>query len=132
MYCEARLDRETTCLAELRELLVRAWSRETSSQPERWTAANPAFGQCAVTALVVQDRLGGELLRTLVGSGSHYWNRLPSGQEVDLTRQQFSEGNVTFVGEVRSREYVLSHAATARRYEALARALGEWRECSDV
>jgi hypothetical protein len=48
-----------------------------------------------VTALVVHDLFGGELLEAEVhfrdGSrqGFHYWNRL-DGVEVDLTREQFS------------------------------------------
>src|SRR5262249_33209808 len=62
--------------------LQASWSRETSSDYDRWTLENPAWGQCAVTALVLQDLMGGELLRcVLPKGGSHYWNRLPSGVE---------------------------------------------------
>jgi hypothetical protein len=52
-----------------------------------------------VTALVVHDLFGGELLEAEVhfrdGSrqGFHYWNRL-DGVEVDLTREQFSRREV--------------------------------------
>ena len=61
-----------------------------------WSPANPSRGQCGVTALVVHDHLGGELLVAEVrrGDGSlqgvHTWNRLPDGSELDLTREQFS------------------------------------------
>ena len=48
------------------------------------------MGQCAVTALVVQDFLGGELIRAFVCGESHYWNRLPDGSELDLTADQFA------------------------------------------
>jgi hypothetical protein len=113
-----------TEIAELREELARAWSRETSAEPERWTEANPAFGQCAVTALVVQDYLGGELLRAEVGPVSHYWNLLPSGDEVDLTRHQFGTDVALERVEPRTRDYVLSHPDTQRRYELLARRVG--------
>ena len=64
-----------------------------------WTPDNPARGQCAVTALVVHDLLGGELLEAEVrdpdGSpqGFHYWNRL-AGVDVDLTLSQFRDGEV--------------------------------------
>jgi len=50
-----------------------------------------------VTALVVHDLLGGQLLEAEVrnadGSpqGFHYWNRL-AGVDVDLTRDQFTSG----------------------------------------
>src|SRR5215210_2360858 len=48
-------------------------------------------------ALVVQDILGGDLILAEVHingvkDGNHYWNRLPGGTEVDLTRDQFVPG----------------------------------------
>ncbi len=61
----------------------------------KWTPANPSLGQCAVTALVVHDLVGGELLEAEVqyadGSrqGFHYWNRL-AGVDIDLYRAQFA------------------------------------------
>ena len=97
----------------------RAWTRETSSAPEAWSPANPAFGQCAVTALVVQDFYGGSLLRVQVGDVSHYWNVLPDGTELDLTRQQFGGEIETSGSELRDRAYVLSFPETARRYGIL-------------
>jgi hypothetical protein len=69
---------------------------DPTDAPE-WTPANPSRGQCAVTALVVHDLLGGQLLEAEVrnpdGSqqGFHYWNRL-AGVDVDLTRDQFTSG----------------------------------------
>jgi hypothetical protein len=77
-----------------------AWSRDTCDDadlPHR-TSADPARGQCGVSALVVHDLLGGELLLAEVLShdgsrqGVHWWNRLPAGEEVDLTREQFRSG----------------------------------------
>ncbi len=50
-----------------------------------------------MTALVVHDLLGGQLLEAEVhhedGSpqGFHYWNRL-TGVDIDLTREQFAGG----------------------------------------
>ena len=85
---------------------------------------NPAWGQCAVTALVVQDAFGGDLLRAMVEGVSHYWNRLPDGSEVDLTRQQFPEGAMHGATVVKDREYVLSFPETASRYLLLRGQLG--------
>lgn len=98
------------------------WALETSATPELWTARNPARGQCAVTALLIQDEAGGDLLRGIVAGESHYWNRLPSGEIVDLTLEQFlsAEHPADFV--VRDRSYVLGFEATRRRYELLRRA----------
>ena len=52
-----------------------------------------------MTALVVQDLLGGNLILAEVHvngvkDGNHYWNRLPDGTEVDLTADQFLPGEV--------------------------------------
>lgn len=98
--------------------LRRSWTATTSATPS-WTPACPALGQCAVTALVVQDFFGGDLLRAIVCGDSHYWNRLSNGYEIDLTADQFSEIRLESSPEVRAREYVLSFSETARRYETL-------------
>ncbi|HEY4254551.1 MAG TPA: hypothetical protein VGM87_25335 [Roseomonas sp.] len=67
-------------------LLPQAWSRDSSSQ---WQLKNPAAGQCGVTALLVQDLLGGEILKTRLGSAWHFYNRL-DGRRHDLTESQFA------------------------------------------
>jgi hypothetical protein len=121
MVVIATRDRELESLADM---LEQAWSRDSSADPERWTVDSPACGQCAVTALVVQDEFGGDLLRTTVDGLSHYWNRLPDGSEVDLTRQQFAEGATYGPTVVRDREYVLSFPDTVRRYLLLRRRVG--------
>jgi len=65
-----------------------AWSRLTCAGDFDWTC--PSRGQCAVTALLVQDWFGGEILRCAFEDGtSHYWNLIPGMGEVDLTREQY-------------------------------------------
>ena len=103
--------------------LRKSWSRETALEGSRWSSASPAQGQCAVTALVVQDLLGGSLLRGELPSGSHYWNRLPSGEEIDFTAEQFPEGVLPTAVEERDRSYLLSDADTFRRYALLRAAV---------
>jgi hypothetical protein len=71
---------------ELYRRLTRAWSIETSG---KWRRDNPACGQCSVTALVVQDVLGGELLKTRVAGAWHFYNRI-DGRRWDLTSSQFA------------------------------------------
>jgi hypothetical protein len=59
-----------------------------------------------VTALVVNDFLGGDLMFADVvysdgsAQGHHYWNRLGDGTEVDLTLHQFREGERVLPGRV--------------------------------
>ena len=75
-----------------------AWCRATcdDSDVAGWTPATPARGQCGATALTLHDLFGGDLLlaEVLLPDGSrqgwHWWNRLPGGEEVDLTRGQFA------------------------------------------
>ena len=110
---------EPTLSSSLRQTLEQAWTAETSSDPGNWSPHNPAWGQCAVTALVIQDLFGGDLLRCKINGISHYWNRLPSGVEIDLTRDQFRELRETTPPEPRTREFVLSFPDTVKRYELL-------------
>jgi hypothetical protein len=111
--------------ADLGSALRRCWGPETTSDPTGWSRSNPAWGQCAVTALVVQDQYGGQLLRASAPNGSHYWNLLTDGTEVDLTREQFEGIFEPDDVEVRDREYVLSFQATRQRYELLRRRISE-------
>jgi hypothetical protein len=101
---------------------------DTSSAPG-WTETNRAKGQCAVTACVVQDYFGGDILNTVATlpsseTVSHYFN-VVDGETIDLTREQFPEGT-TFTrpaakpGRYSStREYCLSYESTRLRYEKL-------------
>jgi hypothetical protein len=45
----------------MQEALLKSWSINSSS---KWTKDNPAKGQCGVTALVVNDLLGGLIRKT--------------------------------------------------------------------
>ncbi|MEE1939553.1 hypothetical protein V1L54_09010 [Streptomyces sp. TRM 70361] len=88
-------------LADLDRALRGSWAADTccSSDVTRieWSPDNPAWGHCDITALVVHDLFGGELVVGEVfhegrQEGHHWWNRLPSGVELDLTREQFRRG----------------------------------------
>ena len=75
-------------LTALRSELQRHWCAETSFWPDGWTPDRPSFGQCAVTAMIVHDRFGGEMFRTVNEGVIHYWNRVDD-IDIDLTRDQF-------------------------------------------
>lgn len=92
--------------------LKRSWDKETCYPPLQgeWAEKNPAFGQCAVTALIVQDFFGGELL--FCDHQNHAWNKLPDGTEIDLTQSQFpSEIILCFDGVMDRQEFLYSEAA---------------------
>lgn len=67
--------------------LRKAWSLSTASQ---WTASNPAAGQCNVTALLIHELFGGDLLKTPLPAGDHFYNRI-EGRRYDFTASQFDQ-----------------------------------------
>jgi len=116
-------------LNTLEQAIRNSWDETTTSYPDDWTEDNPAYGQCAVTALVVQDYMGGELVWANVtlpdgGTESHYLN-LIDGKEIDLTKKQFPEGSDIPNGVPKTKEfpttkdYVLSYQITQDRYTIL-------------
>lgn len=103
--------------------LRRAWCADTSACPD-WKRENPSEGQCAVTALVVQDDLGGDILRTTVRGDSHYLNRV-DGRIHDETLEQF--GGLIYDAEpkLKSRAYLEANEDTMRRYRLLRARIDE-------
>jgi hypothetical protein len=88
--------------ADIERAIRDSWGIDTCDDHDvdHWTSENPALGQCGVSAMTLQDLIGGDLLESEVffadGSkqGYHYWNRLAGGIDIDLTREQFREGEV--------------------------------------
>jgi hypothetical protein len=72
---------------EVQRALREAWSLSTASQ---WTPDNPAAGQCNVTALIIHDLFGGDLLKTPLPVGDHFYNRI-GGCRYDFTASQFDQ-----------------------------------------
>jgi hypothetical protein len=113
----------TFTLAQLEDAIRGAWSEDTASEDNEWSPDNPSCGQCDITTLVVHDLLGGEVLAAdvfLDGERveSHMWNRLASGLEVDLTREQFRSGQVIGEPSVRTRPAVFDRSHPRyHRYE---------------
>lgn len=64
-----------------------SWSKLTSS---KWIVEKPECGQCSVTALVLHDLFGGEILKTRVNGSLHFYNRI-NGEICDFTRTQFDQ-----------------------------------------
>jgi hypothetical protein len=116
-----------TDLTKLTLIIKQVAAVDTSADPERWIPQNPLWGHCAVTSLIVQDYFGGTLWRIDLSSipelsylRSHYLNVLDTGELVDLTCEQFSTPlpeSLPF--EERSRDSILSHTDTERRYQLL-------------
>lgn len=113
-------------MAEIDSAIRASWAPDTCSADDAacapWTTDNPSWGHCDVTALVLHDLLGGDLMMGDVHlngehHGYHWWNRLNTGIEIDLTREQFQDGQIVTLNQVvvrpsgrpvrRQREYEL-------------------------
>ena len=103
-----------------------SWSQETSASPDEWTPDSRALGQCVPTSLVVQDLLGGDLERLATERNNkretHYRNVLPDGGVLDVSGDQYPEGQqfepAPVDGDIR--EYVLGNDNTRYRYRLLS------------
>jgi hypothetical protein len=95
-------------LAEIEDAITASWGLDTAEEDDGWTPDNPSRGQCDVTSLVLHDIFGGKVLAADVFLNderieAHMWNRLPGGLEVDLTRDQFNNGELIGEPSVRQR-----------------------------
>ena len=100
----------------LRGKLEKVWDAQTSAGG--YSPETASTGQCAVTSLIVQDLFGGDLVRVINMGESHYFNRLPDGTEVDLTRDQFAVWEPE-PAVIRERAYLEKSEWTMKRYEIL-------------
>ena len=112
-------------LAQVEAAIRDSWARDTADAENDWTPENPSCGQCDVTSLVVHDLLGGELLGADVFRDgerveAHMWNRLPTGIDIDLTREQFRRGELIGEPTVRERTSAIAQPTHPRyhRYQA--------------
>jgi len=109
-------------LGEIEAALRASWAADTCSPDDYeragWGPENPAWGHCDVTALLLNDIFGGDLVVGEVYAGAeqqgyHWWNRLSSGLDIDLTRSQFQAGQRIVGAEVVQRPV----QPPRRRYE---------------
>src|SRR5688572_24461230 len=94
-------ERVALTLGEIEAALRASWAEDTCSPDDLeragWSPDNPAWGHCDVTAMLINDIFGGDLVVGEVYAGAerqgyHWWNRLDSGLDLDLTRSQFQSG----------------------------------------
>lgn len=108
-------------IEKLHKLLLLSYDEYTCFPSLRckWSTDNVTLGQCAVTALIVNDYFGGKIMRCMTSSGSHYYNMIDDSI-VDFTVSQFmGECPMYESGEERTREYLLSDDSTKIRYNLL-------------
>lgn len=101
-----------------------AWVRETCfpALRDEWSDSNKALGQCAATALVVQDKYGGTFADDK--QLNHVWNILPDGTQHDFCRTQFGLGEEPKATTTKTRDDLMHHkkaekAEMEKRYRLL-------------
>lgn len=110
-----------------------AWCLDTCYPPlkRKWREEEPYIGQCAVTALLVDDEIDGgwiaydEIL-------DHYFNYDYGCHVIDLTRKQFKKGIIPEQHRTVSREELLLNADTKRRYKILKKRAGKNKKNTTV
>jgi hypothetical protein len=114
---------ERSCVAAA---LLASWSSKTS---EQWLATNPARGQCNVTALLIHELFGGQILKTPLSEGDHFYNRI-DGERADLTDVQF-ETPVNYL-DIESDRIEALAGTSAPKYAALKAAFSEHSHSSII
>jgi hypothetical protein len=123
-YHERSLLLKETDIAKLEKAFELSWCKETCfpATRDKWSETNKAFGQCAVTVLVVNELYGGKI--AFDKENDHYWNILPDGSQHDFSRKQSLEGTVHTITAIKQRKDILDSdgaikAQTLQRYTIL-------------
>ncbi|MFT4343722.1 MAG: hypothetical protein ACMXYE_03155 [Candidatus Woesearchaeota archaeon] len=100
-------------LNEIQKAIENSWSKETAYFDFLWCKNNnsKSSGQCQVTALLVQELLGGDILYShVVGNEDfdHYWNKIGE-VEIDLTSKQFRKETKFVKPTILSREKIIKN-----------------------
>lgn len=104
-----------------------AWCQKTAhpSCQAAWTSDNPSLGQCSVTAILVQEFLGGTISRLEFPDGMIIYHNVVNKNVIDLTWDQHSESkrhyyeNCSPTIQTRTREQLLNNRDTEFRYWVL-------------
>lgn len=122
---------------DLRDSLPKLWEIAPKRLDDGiFVRGHIAQGQCGPTSLVVQRLFGGSIVCTVASNpettqatSTHYYNILPDGLVVDLTKGQFRDGVDFSPPEYKSgngqiyKDYLLSLDQIVRRYRLLCEQL---------
>lgn len=112
-------------IEKFQEIIPKICEADTCNLPEDWVREIPTMGHCAIVSILAQELFGGIIVRvSLEGTPyekfkSHYLNVI-DGKEYDFTLNQFeSNPYLNKERQEKSREDLLSHSNTQKRYEVL-------------
>ena len=120
-------------ILHLRKMLSKSWEKETCAPNLRrkWSKRRKYVGQSDVTALVVNELYGGELMHYMVGKDDYYYNIL-DGLNIDLS---LAADFQVVTGEETTREVMLQDKDMNERYQKLRKNIAhnvELEQCQAV
>lgn len=103
---------------QLRKDLEKGWTRDTChpSHRDKWSIELPSTGQCAITAMYLNEIMGWDIYETLIGKCRHFFNKDSNGFIYDLTSDQFSDNDINYEFS-RKREFKDLYKSCKNRYE---------------
>ena len=105
-------------LSEIEFLLGDAWSQDTCLMRDvsLWNENNPSYGQSLVTALAVNDFVGGDIHVCNSSVGEHYFNVIDD-RIFDITVKQFNGESILYGnGGIVSRDELLENDIVKDKY----------------
>ena len=75
------------------DILSDIWCVQTCAPRMRgdWSEENKTFGQCSITAFLMQDIYGGKVYGVPLGDGNYHCFNVADGCTFDLTSEQFGD-----------------------------------------
>ena len=114
--CSLRLD----SLKDLYDVLSDGiWRAETCAPRMRdeWSEDNKTWGQCSITAFLVQDIFGGEVYGILRPGGNYHCYNVIGGRQYDLTIEQFGDEAESLVYDDKNPQSREVHFAKEEKYQ---------------
>ena len=113
---------------DLYDALLGLWCADTCAPRMRgdWTADNPTYGQCSITAFLTQDIFGGQVYGVPLKDGSVHCFNVVDAHLFDLTSQQFGDARLNYDDcPEQLREAHFAKEEKRQRYEKLKAMLKE-------
>lgn len=83
----------------------------------QWNENNKTLGQCSITAFLVQDIFGGDVLGVPLGDGNYHCFNVVDGVAFDLTSAQFGDAALDYGSALpQSREIHFAKQEKKERY----------------
>ena len=115
---------------DLYSALKHIWAEDTCAPRMRkdWKKKHPSYGQCSITAFLVQDIFGGRVYGVPLEDGNYHCFNVTDGHVFDLTSEQFDEELDYTPDHEQFREIHFSKKEKEERYELLKKRLKEYCE----